>query len=107
MPPPSCRAAFTNFDYISINTHDFAVILSIIVLAIVLLCIYTQVATIEQLATNRYIILERFTLFAWVGLYWSMVGLAVTMGHLWILDFLCGQDGQVCGNKFLYCRPWD
>lgn len=43
---------------------------------------------------------------AWVGLYCFNAWFAVVTGQFWILDVLGGRAGQVCGNKFLDCRPW-
>ena len=83
------------------------VVLSLIVSAIAFLSVRTSTATIGRLAANIYTILGAFKFFAWVGLYCLVAALAVNMGHLWILDFLGGRGGQMCGNKFLHCRPWD
>jgi hypothetical protein len=88
-------------------TRNIIVILSIVVAAIALHFVYTPAATVEQLPANISTVFERFMFFAWAGLYCWVAWLAVTTGQLWILDFLGGQFGQMCGNKFLYCRPWD
>ncbi|KAJ4993338.1 hypothetical protein SVAN01_01313 [Stagonosporopsis vannaccii] len=45
--------------------------------------------------------------FARVGVYSAVVWTAVVSGQMWVLDVLGGRDGQVCGNKFVDCRPWD
>lgn len=45
--------------------------------------------------------------FAWVGVYCLVTGTAAVTGQFWVLDALGGRGGQVCGNKFLDCRPWD
>ena len=89
------------------NIQKTFVVPSIVVPAIVLLSGRTPTATMEQLAANISTIFERFTLFTWIGLYCSVAWLVVTTGQLWILDILGGRNDQVCGNKFLYCRPWD
>jgi hypothetical protein len=88
-------------------TQNIIVILSFVVAAIALLFVYTPIATVEQLPANISTVFERFTFFAWAGLYCTVAWLAVTTGQLWIVDFLGGRHGQMCGNKFLYCQPWD
>lgn len=45
--------------------------------------------------------------FAWVGLYCLVSWAAVVTGRVGVLDALGGRWGQVCGNKFAECRPWD
>lgn len=44
--------------------------------------------------------------FAWVGAYFLIIRTAVVTGQWWVLDMLGGRTGQMCGNKFVECRPW-
>lgn len=45
--------------------------------------------------------------FVWVGVYFVIVWPAVVSGQFWVLDVLAGRQGQMCGNKFVECRPWE
>ncbi|KAF1359768.1 hypothetical protein EJ07DRAFT_155709 [Lizonia empirigonia] len=61
----------------------------------------------QQLATLACGMGSSILYFAWVGLYCLVSWAAVVTGRFGVLDVLGGRWGQVCGNKFAECRPWD
>jgi hypothetical protein len=87
--------------------RNTALILSTIILTTAFISPRSSYALLGRLFADARKSLESVLLYTWVGLYSSIAWFSVVTGQFWILDTLGGRWGQLCGNKFMKCRPWD